>query len=84
MTFYALSIRIFLKDKGDPRSFTLITTFFGALVLIFLVPFEKISFSSSLPILIILPILALLFSVTDLVFIIGRKLEEVSIVSLFV
>ncbi len=84
MSAYSLSIRLLLKDKGDAGTFTFITTFFGGLAIIFLLPFEKIRYFFNIPILIAFIALPFLYALTDLLFIRGRQLEEVSIVSILI
>ena len=84
MTVYALSIRLLLKDKGDSKTFTFITTLFGGIVILFLLPFEKISYVFNFQIIIVLLLLSFAFAITDLLFIRGRQLEEVSNVSILV
>jgi len=84
MTAYALSIRLLLKDKGDSKTFTFITTLFGGIAILFLLPFEKITYLFNFQIIIVLLLLSFSFAVTDLLFIRGRQLEEVSIVSILV
>ncbi|MEI6532615.1 MAG: DMT family transporter [Candidatus Roizmanbacteria bacterium] len=84
MTLYSLGIRLFLKDKGDSRSFTLILILSGTVVLCFLLPFEKIHIELSTTFLFLIIPLALLYTVVDLLFIRARQLEQVSVVSTFV
>lgn len=84
MTAYALAIRLFLKDKGDARTFTFITTLFGGLVLLFFLPFEKIIYIFNFQIITVLILLSFAFAIVDLLFIRGRQLEEVSVVSILV
>ncbi|PJA53068.1 hypothetical protein COU86_00800 [Candidatus Roizmanbacteria bacterium CG10_big_fil_rev_8_21_14_0_10_36_26] len=84
MTAYGLAIRLFLKDKGDSKTFTFITTLFGGLALLLLLPFETIKYLFTPQIVIVLILLSVLYALTDLSFIRGRQLEEVSIVSILV
>ena len=84
MTAYGLAIRLFLKDKGDSKTFTFITTLFGGLALLLLLPFEKLKYLFTPQIIFVLLFLSLLYALTDLSFIRGRQLEEVSIVSILV
>lgn len=84
MTAYGLSIRFLLKEKGDPKTFAFITTFIGSLSLLLVLPFEEIKFNFDIRIIFILLILGASYALTDFLFIMGRKLEEISIVSTFV
>lgn len=78
MTAYGLLIRLLLKDKGDSKIFTIITTFVGGLTLLLFIPFEPLKFQFNLSTILILIFLAALFGLTDLFFIRGRQLEEAS------
>lgn len=82
MTAYGLAIRLFLKDKGDSKTFTFITTLFGGIVILLLLPLEKITYLFNIQLIIIFLFLSLSYAITDLLFIRGRQLEEVSIVSI--
>lgn len=84
MTAYGLSIRLLLKDRGDARTFTFITTFFGGISVLFLLPFEKLTLVFDPRMLIIPVLLAGSYALTDFSFISGRQLEEVSVVSILV
>lgn len=84
MTAYGLAIRLFLKDKGDSKTFTFITTLFGGIALLLLLPFEQLKYLLTPQVIIVLLLLSLCYALTDLSFIRGRQLEEVSIVSILV
>ena len=62
MTAYALFIRILLKDKGDSQTFTFITTLFGGIAILFLLPFEKITYVFNFRIILVLLLLAFMWS----------------------
>ncbi len=84
MTAYGLAIRILLHGRGDAKAFTFITTFFGGLAVLLVLPFEKISYLFNPQVIFVLIILPLSYAATDLLFIRGRQLEEVSVVSILV
>jgi drug/metabolite transporter (DMT)-like permease len=84
MTAYSLSIRLLLKDRGDAKTFTFITTSFGCLALFILTLFERPVHVINLQLIGVFILLSFLFAVTDLLFIRGRQLEEVSVVSMLV
>lgn len=78
MAAYQVSARAFLRVSNDSSAFTFITVVLGGLTALPFLLFEEFRLSLSLPRLILLLTVGLIFAAIDLVFSRARQLEEVS------
>lgn len=75
---YSFLSRLLLKDQGDPRAFAFWTDFTGALVLLFILFFEKKYFLPTLFSYGIIILVSIIAGTVDSLLMKGRQTEEVS------
>lgn len=79
---YSILVRIFLKDGGDAQIFALLSDLAVAVVMLALLPFDRLFVALGLRDVGLIVVASGLYAASSLLFFWGRQLEEVSKVSL--
>lgn len=83
-TFYALSARVLLKDKGDPWAFAFIVDTTSIVAIFPFIFSEELRYSFKPIVLFVLLFAPFLYAITDIIFAKARKLVEVSNISIVI
>ena len=75
-------MRFLLKEKGDPKDFTVILQFTIALTLLLIIPLENITYLFSTSTILVIILVGIGAAIMGPIFTAGRQLEEASNVSI--